>query len=77
VRRSSQSSAAKARARLQKSNGNDQVLEDIFVSGRHSNTADIDNRNIADGRFFTDIEADGCARGLYRRGHRHQTFSGR
>src|SRR5207245_3843173 len=40
-------------------------LEDIFVSGATANTAEIENRNIADGRFFTDVEADGAARVAY------------
>jgi len=56
---------AKARGTPSEVKRNDQVLEDIFVSGATSNTADIDNRNIADGRFFTDIEADGAARVAY------------
>ncbi len=42
-----------------------QVLDDVFVIGATANTADIDNRNIADGRFFTDTEADGAARVAY------------
>ena len=44
---------------------NDQVLQDVFVSGATANTADIDNRNIADGRFFTDSENDSAARVAY------------
>lgn len=56
---------AKARGTPSEVKRNDQVLEDIFVSGATSNTADIDNRNIVDGRFFTDIEADGAARVAY------------
>ncbi len=56
---------AKARGTPSEAKRNDQVLQDIFVSGATSNTSDIDNRNIADGRFFTDIEADGAARVAY------------
>ena len=56
---------AKARGTPSEVKRNDQVLEDIFVAGATSNTSDIDNRNIADGRFFTDIEADGAARVAY------------
>lgn len=56
---------AKARGTPSEVKRNDQVLEDIFVSGATSNTADIDNRNIADGRFFTDTEGDGGARVAY------------
>ena len=43
----------------------DQTLEDVFVSGVSANTADIDNRTIADGRFFSETEADGAARVAY------------
>ncbi len=56
---------AKARGTPSEVKRNNQVLEDIFVSGATANTADIDNRNIADGRFFTEIEADGAARVAY------------
>lgn len=56
---------AKARGTPSEIKRNDQVLQDIFVSGATANTADIDNRNIADGRFFTDVEADGAARVAY------------
>lgn len=56
---------AKARGTPSEVKRNDQVLQDIFVSGATANTADIDNRNIADGRFFTDPEADGAARVAY------------
>lgn len=56
---------AKARGSPAEVKRNDQVLEDIFVSGATSNTADIDNRNIADGRFFAEVEADGSARVAY------------
>ena len=43
----------------------DQILEDVFVSGVSANTADIDNRTIADGRFFSETEAEGAARVAY------------
>jgi putative ABC transport system permease protein len=56
---------AKARGTPSEVKRNDQVLQDIFVSGATANTSDIDNRNIADGRFFTDTEADGAARVAY------------
>jgi putative ABC transport system permease protein len=56
---------AKARGTPSEIKRSDQVLQDIFVSGATANTADIDNRNIADGRFFTDTEADGAARVAY------------
>ena len=56
---------AKARGTPSEIKRNDQVLEDIFVSGATANTADIDNRNIANGRFFTDTENDSAARVAY------------
>jgi putative ABC transport system permease protein len=56
---------AKARGTPAEIKRNDQVLEDIFVSGATSNTADIENRNIADGRFFTDTENDSAAHVAY------------
>lgn len=56
---------AKARGTPSEVKRNDQLLEDIFVSGATANTADIDNRNIADGRFFTEVEVDGGARVAY------------
>ncbi|HVS21864.1 MAG TPA: ABC transporter permease [Pyrinomonadaceae bacterium] len=43
----------------------DKVLEDVIVIGATANTAEIDNRDIADGRFFTDIENEGAARVAY------------
>lgn len=56
---------AKARGTASEIKRNDQVLEDIFVSGATANTADIENRNIADGRFFTDTENDSAAHVAY------------
>jgi putative ABC transport system permease protein len=56
---------AKARGTPSEVKRNDQLLEDIFVSGATSNTADIDNRNIANGRFFTDSENDAAAHVAY------------
>lgn len=56
---------AKARGTPSLIKRNDQSLEDVFVIGATANTADIDNRTIADGRFFTDTEADGAARVAY------------
>jgi putative ABC transport system permease protein len=56
---------AKARGTPSEVKRNDQILEDIFVSGATANTAEIENRDIADGRFFTDTENDGAARVAY------------
>src|SRR5436305_2810666 len=56
---------AKARGTPSQVKRNDQLLEDIFVSGATANTADIDNRTIADGRFFSEAENEGAARVAY------------
>jgi len=56
---------AKARGTPSEVKRDDQVLEDVFVSGATANTAEIDNRDIADGRFFTDLENEGAARVAY------------
>lgn len=56
---------AKARGTPSQIKRNDQVLDDVFVSGATANTADIENRNIENGRFFSETEADGAARVAY------------
>src|SRR2546423_7126233 len=56
---------AKARGTPSQIRRGDQVLDDVFVAGATANTADIENRNIENGRFFTDTEADGAARVAY------------
>jgi putative ABC transport system permease protein len=56
---------AKARGSPSQVKRNDQILEDIFVIGATANTTDIDNRNIADGRFFIDAENESAARVAY------------
>src|SRR5712671_7386437 len=56
---------AKARGTPSLVKRNDQILEDVIVIGATANTSDIDNRTIANGRFFTDTEADGAARVAY------------
>src|SRR6266850_2662719 len=43
----------------------DQVLEDVFVSGATPAIADIENRDIADGRFIVDPENDAAQRVAY------------
>lgn len=43
----------------------DLVLEDIPVDGETANRAEIGNYDIADGRFFTDVEDDAAARVAY------------
>jgi putative ABC transport system permease protein len=56
---------AKARGSPAQVKRNDQVLDDIFVSGATANTSDIDNRTIANGRFFAETENDNAARVAY------------
>jgi len=56
---------AKARGSPAEVKRGDQILEDIFVSGATSGTADIDNRNVEYGRFFAEVEADSSARVAY------------
>jgi putative ABC transport system permease protein len=56
---------AKARGTFSQIKRNDQVLEDVNVSAATANTADIDNRTIDNGRFFSDTEAEGAARVAY------------
>src|SRR5439155_8797927 len=56
---------AKARGTPSQIKRNDQLLDDVFVIGATANTADIDNRTIDNGRFFSETEADGAARVAY------------
>ena len=56
---------AKARGSTAEIKRNDQVLQDVVVFGATANTADIDNRNIANGRFFGESENEGAARVAY------------
>ncbi len=56
---------AKARGTPAEVKRNEQILQDVFVSGATANTAEIDNRDIADGRFFNDTENEGAVRVAY------------
>ena len=56
---------AKARGTFSQIKRNEQVLEDVNVSAATANTADIDNRNVENGRFFSDSEAENGARVAY------------
>jgi len=56
---------AKARGSASEVKRDAQVLEDVNVSGATANIADIENRDIADGRFFTSTENDSAARVAY------------
>src|SRR5215471_17887331 len=56
---------AKARGTFCQIKRGDQQLDDVFVTGATANTADIDNRSIENGRFFSETEAEGAARVAY------------
>jgi putative ABC transport system permease protein len=43
----------------------DEVLEDVFVSGATANCVDIENRDVAEGRFIAEPENDNAARVAY------------
>ena len=69
---------AKARGTPSEVKRGEQVLEDVFVSGATANCVDIENRDIAEGRFIAEPENDARrACRLYRRRRRDQTVSGR
>ena len=42
-----------------------EVLEDVFVSGATANCVDVENRDVADGRFLAEPEDEGAARVAY------------
>jgi len=42
-----------------------EVLEDVFVSGATANCVDIENRDVAEGRFIAEPENEGAARVAY------------
>jgi len=56
---------AKARGTFSQIKRGDQTLEEVNVIGATPNTADIDNRSIENGRFFSETEAEGAARVAY------------
>ncbi|MEK6281122.1 MAG: ABC transporter permease [Acidobacteriota bacterium] len=56
---------ARARGTPSEVKRGDQSLEDVFVSGATSAIADIENRDIADGRFLVDAENDAAQRVAY------------
>jgi len=56
---------AKARGRPSEVKRGEQSLEDVFVSGATAAIADIENRDIAAGRFFVDAENDAAQRVAY------------
>jgi putative ABC transport system permease protein len=56
---------AKANATRAQVKRNSEILEDVSVDGATANIADIDNLDIAEGRYFTDAENDAQARVAY------------
>jgi putative ABC transport system permease protein len=56
---------AKARGTPVEVKRNNEVLEDIFVSGATANVVDIENRDVADGRFISETENDAAQRVAY------------
>jgi putative ABC transport system permease protein len=56
---------ARARGTPSEIKRGDQVLQDVFVSGATAAIADIENRDIADGRFIVDPENDAAQRVAY------------
>ncbi len=56
---------ARARGTPSEIKRGDQILEDVFVSGATSAIADIENRDIAEGRFIAEPENDAAQRVAY------------
>jgi putative ABC transport system permease protein len=56
---------ARARVTPSEVKHSDQVLEDVFVSGATANCVDIENRDVADGRFIAEPENENGARVAY------------
>ena len=56
---------AKAIATRSQIKRNSEILEDVPVDGATANIADIDNLDIADGRFFSESENDAASRVAY------------
>ena len=56
---------ARARGTPSEVKRGDQVLQDVFVSGATANCVDIENRDVAEGRFIAQPENDNGARVAY------------
>jgi putative ABC transport system permease protein len=56
---------AKARGTPSEVKRGNEILDDVFVSGATANCVDIENRDVAEGRFFADPENEGAARVAY------------
>jgi len=56
---------AKARSTPSEVKRGNQVIEDVFVTGATANIVDIENRDVADGRYIADPENDAAQRVAY------------
>src|ERR671919_2916451 len=56
---------ARARGTPSEVKRGDEVLEDVFVSGATANCVDIENRDVAEGRFIAQPENENAARVAY------------
>jgi putative ABC transport system permease protein len=56
---------AKARSSPSEVKRGNQVIQDVFVAGATANIADIENRDVADGRYIADPENDAAQRVAY------------
>jgi putative ABC transport system permease protein len=56
---------ARARGTPSEVKHGDEVIEDVFVSGATANCVDIENRDVAEGRFIAEPENDNAARVAY------------
>jgi putative ABC transport system permease protein len=56
---------ARARGTPSEVKRGNEVLEDVFVSGATANCVDIENRDVAEGRFIAEPENEGAARVAY------------
>lgn len=56
---------ARARGTPSEVKRGDDVIEDVFVSGATANCVDIENRDVADGRFIAEPENESAARVAY------------
>jgi putative ABC transport system permease protein len=56
---------ARARGTPSEVKRGDEVIEDVFVSGATANCVDIENRDVAEGRFLAESENEGAARVAY------------
>jgi len=56
---------AKGRGTPSEVKRNNEILEDVFVSGATANCVDIENRDVAEGRFIAEPENEGASRVAY------------